>query len=99
MRAAAPRTQRLQWISARRATWLFDEGVVEGVARVTSLNNVWADWGSRGRLGEVAAAAAAMRLCGRRVGVSAEWRDTSALLTGIDEGAACDVRCDADGVA
>lgn len=94
MRSAAPRTARLQWIAARRTLWLHQQARVEGVGRVTSRNNVWADLGSRGQLEEVLQQARALGLAvgdggsaasgasaGGRVAVPAEWRDTSELLS------------------
>jgi hypothetical protein len=84
MRAGAPRTPAMQQIVARRAAWLVANGIVEGVGRITSSNNLWADWGSRGRVGEVEAAARAAGLSVRRVCVPDEWRDTSALPSGVE---------------
>ena len=80
MRAAAPRTAAMQWLSARRAAWILAAAAVEGVARVTSANNRWADLGSRGAMRQAMDEAMALGLWPRRVAVPREWRDTTAML-------------------
>ena len=59
----------------RRTHWLLEHAVVEAAERITSANNVWADWGSRGRVGDVCAAAARLGLVATRVEIPAGWRD------------------------
>ena len=81
MRSAAPRTARLQWLAARRTMWLHEQGRLEGVGRVTSRNNVWADLGSRGQMPEVLRQAAELQISAQRVSVPPEWRDTTELLS------------------
>ena len=70
----------MQLLVQRRTEWLYAHGIVEGVARITSRNNLWADMGSRGRIAEVEAQAAQLGLRPRRVAIPPEWRDTAELL-------------------
>lgn len=80
MRRMASGAERMDELVRRRTAWLYEHGVVEGVARVTSRNNVWADWGSRGRTADVLTQAQRLGLRPREVTLPAVWRDTSALL-------------------
>ena len=80
MRRMTAGSPRMQQLVARRTVWLYERGVVEGVARITSDNNLWADPGSRGRLAEALQQAEALGLRPRRVELPAEWRDTDAML-------------------
>ena len=79
MRSMGSSSRRMQELLARRTAWMLRERVVEASARITTDNNVWADWGSRGRLAEVVAAARRMGLRARRVAMPPDWRDTAAL--------------------
>jgi hypothetical protein len=53
---------------------MLDEGVWEATERITSKANLWADLGSRARVADVMAQAAALGLAVRRVEPPAEWR-------------------------
>ena len=53
MRSMGSSSKRMQWLVERRTAWLHARGVIEDAARITSKANVWADLGSRDRLGEV----------------------------------------------
>jgi hypothetical protein len=79
MRQMGSRSAGMQEMLVRRTTWLYATGRTEAAARITSKANDWADWGSRGRLGEVLVAATALGLQPRRVEAPAAWRDTTAL--------------------
>ena len=59
----------------RRTQWLLEHAVVEAAERITSANNVWADWGSRGRVRDVCAAAERLGMAATRVEIPADWRD------------------------
>lgn len=65
-------------VLTRRSEWLRAAGQREAVARVTSKNNVWADWGSRGQLPKVVAAARAAGLRVVHVPVPDIWRSLPA---------------------
>ena len=83
MRRLAPRAAAAQLVTARRSRWLFDAGVVEAAARVTTSANLWADIASRPELGgggEVARQAGLLGLRVREVEVPAAWRGTADLL-------------------
>ena len=79
MRSMGSSSRRMQELLARRTAWMLRKRVVEASARITTDNNVWADWGSRGRLAELVAAARRMGLRARRVAMPPDWRDTAAL--------------------
>ena len=79
MRSMGSSSRRMQELLARRTAWMLRRRVVEASARITTDNNVWADWGSRGRLAELVAAARRMGLRARRVAMPPDWRDTAAL--------------------
>jgi hypothetical protein len=80
MRSMSSRSRRMQQLIARRTEWLYEHGIAESAAWITSAANLWADWGSRGRLCDVLAAADAAGLATRRVGLPAGWRSTEELL-------------------
>ena len=80
MRSMGSSSRRMQELTAMRSEWLLQHDVVEASARITSASNVWADWGSRGRISDVVAAARRLGLRARRVHVDETWRDTSPLL-------------------
>ena len=54
----------------RRTHWLLEHAVVEAAERITSANNVWADWGSRGRVGDVCAVYTRTHLLWSQTGVN-----------------------------
>ena len=73
MRGLVPSTQAMQRFTAERVTWLLQRGVSEASARVTSAANLWADLGSRDRIGDVMIQAMALGLRPRRVAVPEQW--------------------------
>ena len=79
MRSMGSTSRRMQELVAQRTAWMLEAGVVEAAARVTSANNVWADWGSRARLDDMVLAVRALGLRARRIPIPPAWRDTSAL--------------------
>ena len=85
MRRMAAGSERMQRLVRRRTEWLYAQSTLEGVARITSRNNLWADWGSRGRIGEVVEQAELLGLATRRIEIPAEWRDTHGLLAPLVE--------------
>ena len=64
----------------RRTQWLLEHGVIEAAERITSENNTWADWGSRGRGDEMRAAAIALGLTPRHVEIPPPWGDLDWLM-------------------
>ena len=69
-----------QQLTSRRAELALEQGIVESVARVTSVNNVWADLGSRGDIELVCRQAVTLGLRPCRVAVPRSWRDTTGML-------------------
>lgn len=47
MRTMTPSTAFMQQLISARAAWMYGRGVFSAVERITSLNNLWADVGSR----------------------------------------------------
>ena len=83
MSSLAPRAHVAQLVTARRVQWLFERGVVERAARVTTKANLWADIGSRPELGgggELARQALALGRRVLRVDVPECWRGTACLV-------------------
>jgi hypothetical protein len=74
MRNLTPSTACMQALTAERSAWLLERGVVEACERITSKANLWADMGSRARVGELMAQAASLGLSVRRVETPPEWR-------------------------
>ena len=62
MLSLTPSTPRMQELTAARLSWMLAHGVREQPARVTSKNNLWADFGSRGRWHALAEQADALGL-------------------------------------
>ena len=73
MRGLVPSTPAMQRLTAERVTWLLQHGVTEASARITSAANLWADLGSRGKIGDVLAQARALGLTPHRVSPPATW--------------------------
>ena len=74
MRCLTPATDCMQELSRERVTWMLEHGVSEGAERITSKANLWADLGSRARVGELMKQAQAAGLSVRRVDVPQAWR-------------------------
>jgi hypothetical protein len=74
MRNLTPTTACMQALTAERSAWLLERGVVEACERITSKANLWADMGSRARVGELMAQAGRLGLSVRRVETPPEWR-------------------------
>jgi hypothetical protein len=74
MRNCVASTACMQSLTAARADWLLQTGVGEASERITSKANVWADLGSRARVGEVLEQAARLGLRVKRVQTPPEWR-------------------------
>ena len=75
MRAAAVRAAPMQHLVAVRTRWLLERGVAESSRRITTTANLWADWGSRGRLDRVLEQAAQLQLQTQRCHVPCGWRE------------------------
>jgi hypothetical protein len=74
MRNLTPSTACMQALTAERSAWLLERGVVEACERITSKANLWADMGSRARVGELMSQAAGLGLRVRRVETPPQWR-------------------------
>ena len=74
MRGLTPSTACMQALTVERVAWMLDEGVWEATERITSKANLWADLGSRARVADVMAQAAALGLMVRRVEPPSAWR-------------------------
>jgi hypothetical protein len=74
MRNLTPSTLCMQQLTVERVAWLMEHGVSEACERITSKANLWADLGSRARVGELMAQAARLQLRVRRVEAPVSWR-------------------------
>jgi hypothetical protein len=74
MRGLTPSTACMQALTVERVAWMLGEGVWEATERITSKANLWADLGSRARVADVMAQAAALGLTVRRVEPPSAWR-------------------------
>ena len=74
MRNLTPSTLCMQQLTIERVAWLLEHEVSEACERITSKANLWADLGSRARVGELMAQAARLRLRVRRVEAPSSWR-------------------------
>ena len=77
MRNLTPSTLCMQRLTVERVAWLLERGVSEACERITSKANLWADLGSRARVGELMAQAARLQLRFRRVEAPTAWRAAS----------------------
>jgi hypothetical protein len=75
MRNLTPSTLCMQRLTVERVAWLLERGVSEACERITSKANLWADLGSRARVGELMAQAARLQLRFRRVEAPTAWRE------------------------
>ena len=80
MRSMTPSTPRMQELAAARVEWMVEHGVREAAERISTKANLWADWGSRGKLMDVERQAQQMGLRVRRVEPPPEWRSAAFLL-------------------
>eukprot|EP00966_Prymnesium_polylepis_P322713 7378956-Prymnesium_polylepis.1 len=67
MRNSKAEGRAMQRLVERRSGWLLQCGVLEAAERITSKANLWADLGSRGRIADVLAQAAALGLSSRQI--------------------------------
>ena len=74
MRKLTPSTLCMQELTVERVAWLMGRDVWEATERITSKANLWADLGSRARMGELMAQAARLQLRIRRVETPLGWR-------------------------
>ena len=74
IRGRTPASGGMQQLVAERSEWLLENAVLEAGERITSKANLWADWGSRGRLEDVLVQARHLGLEPRRVDIDARWR-------------------------
>ena len=75
MRNLTPSTLCMQRLTVERVAWLLRHEVSEACERITSKANLWADLGSRARVGELMAQAARLQLRFRRVEAPTAWRE------------------------
>jgi len=74
MRKLTPSTPCMQELTVERVAWLLERDVWEATERITSKANLWADLGSRARMGELMAQADRLQLRIRRVDTPPAWR-------------------------
>jgi hypothetical protein len=80
MRRETPSAVGMQAVAQRRSEFLQSRGLFSRAARVTSADNMWADWLSRQRIERVISEATALGLQVVRLHVSPSLRDLSWLL-------------------
>ena len=74
MRNLTPTTEAMQALTAARTAWMLESNVAEATERVTSKANLWADLGSRARVGDMLDQAQRLGLAPRRLHVPDDWR-------------------------